>query len=166
MGRSKYLSFGFESEEERAYRAEMYEKYYSQVDVEYNDCSLIFVYGTLQSGCGNNRLLVGSDLLGQAETVEKYSMSIGGSIPFVSVVAEETTIKGEVWKVADTNSLILIDNLESHPDWYQREKIKVKLNDEIVEAWIYFNEETFTDEMIKDGDYKRYISMGFSRTRY
>ena len=121
----------------------------------------IFVYGTLQSNCGNNRLLTDSTLLGSAETVEEYHMSVSGSIPFVNKNIHTTKIKGEVWEVKDIDAFQRIDSLESHPEWYRREVINVKLNGKIIKAWIYFNDETTHKYCIPDGDYKKYMSGGY-----
>ena len=121
----------------------------------------IFVYGTLQSGCSNNRLLTDSKLLGSAETEEMYYMSVSGSIPFVNKDIHSTTIKGEVWEVKDIDAFQRIDSLESHPEWYRREIINVNLKGKVVKAWIYFNDETSHKYCIADGDYRKYITASY-----
>ena len=120
--------------------------------------NLIFVYGTLQSGCGNNRLLHNCNLLGKAETDEEYYMSISGSVPFVNKNIHTTKIQGEVYEVADIDSFVQIDSLESHPEWYKREVINVNLGGKLIKAWIYFNNETSNKISINDGNYKKYIT--------
>ena len=47
-----------------------------------------------------------------------------------------------------------LDILEDHPDWYERKKVKVILeNGEEIEAWLYFNEETEGRKVIYSGDF-------------
>ena len=102
---------------------------------------LIFVYGTLKQGFGNHRLLAGSKFLGTGSTNKKFAMySIG--FPFVCKDEPISQIHGELYQV-DDEILQNLDNLEGHPDWYRREKVKIYLDDgntkPKMKAWIYFN---------------------------
>lgn len=98
---------------------------------------LIFVYGTLKRGWGNNAIIHDQTFMSEAITLEhKFSMfSLGG---FPGVVAGDKQIKGELWEVDDT-AFARCDRLEGHPNFYKRELIHVN-NDawtDTVEAWIY-----------------------------
>ena len=105
----------------------------------------IFVYGTLKRGHYNHRLMdmVGAEFIGEAESVEPYLLMVE-RIPYAIRPSalpegspEGTPIKGEVYEVED-NYVQYIDSLESHPQWYRRERANFKLSDgSIVNAWIY-----------------------------
>ena len=100
---------------------------------------VIFVYGTLKSGYGNNYLLKGAECLGGAKTVEKYALYEQG-IPYVVKSEPVAQIQGEVYLV-DSATLARLDQLEGHPGWYYRELIPVILDRDIYQllsAWIYF----------------------------
>ena len=99
---------------------------------------LIFVYGTLKKGYGNNSLLNNSKFIGEAITTEKYALYKSG-IPFVIKDEKISQIHGEVYEVAP-DTLKVLDDLEGHPDWYNREEIFVYLkeNRKKIKAWIYF----------------------------
>lgn len=99
----------------------------------------VFVYGTLKKGFGNNYLLRDSKFIGEATTVEKYALYISG-IPFVTKDEKISHIQGEVFEVTK-ETLLKLDSLEGHPNWYKREEIFVTLNKskKKLKAWIYFN---------------------------
>ena len=120
------------------------------------DNVLLFVYGTLMSGYGNNRLLKESYLIGKAETIGEYSLYASG-IPYVYPDNKISKIKGELWEVTP-QQLPRIDQLESHPNWYQRQIVKVKCDDKIYDAWLYFMPDSSVTrcELITSGDYRDY----------
>eukprot|EP00966_Prymnesium_polylepis_P051099 1182724-Prymnesium_polylepis.1 len=88
----------------------------------------LFVYGTLMTGYGNNRVIASRDkceisrCLGRALTMEKYTMTASG-IPFVDPDTPTCRIHGEVWEVNDA-VLPRVDRLEGHPNWYFRHPIQ------------------------------------------
>jgi len=115
---------------------------------------LLFVYGTLQKGHGNNRVLIGDNgkqatLLGSATTMPKFYMA-GGGFPRVgkSVLGEFPAsverqdhlgqVKGEVWSISDV-ALKACDRLEGHPTFYRREVIPVTLDKDRIKLrpWMY-----------------------------
>jgi gamma-glutamylcyclotransferase (GGCT)/AIG2-like uncharacterized protein YtfP len=80
--------------------------------------SLIFAYGTLMTGYGNNRLLDGAQSLGRAHTRDNSFKMCHAGVPFVCRVEEAgVSVAGEVFAVSDAAMLVRIDNLEGHPDW-------------------------------------------------
>lgn len=99
----------------------------------------IFVYGTLKSGYGNNRLIEHANKLGE-HTVEagRYCLVDLGPFPAVMPVDEisglaPTKVTGEVWEV-DDQTFERVDGLEGYPHFYNREKIQTPFG----EAWMYF----------------------------
>jgi len=52
----------------------------------------------------------------------------------------------------DDETLLILDRLERHPEWYCREKIEVAMDsaDEILVAWLYFNP-TLEGEIVESG---------------
>lgn len=106
-----------------------------------SDSVILAVYGTLKRGHGNNRLLQSSEFITQGLTTEKYAMYANG-IPYVKETVPEdvptTNITVELFKV-EMSDLPRIDQLEGHPNWYQRKQIDVTGdNGDNYKAWIYF----------------------------
>ena len=103
--------------------------------------SLVFVYGTLKKGFSNHRLLAGSEYLGTAQTVEKYAMYSTGT-PIVLKDEAVSPIHGELYRVNEA-TLVALDSLEGHPDWYRREEISIFVDGEQGRyqetAWLYFS---------------------------
>lgn len=126
--------------------------------------TLVFVYGTLKEGHGNNHVIQSENTVkkGAAVTEEKYTMYRSG-IPYVDKTKETSIISGEVYEI-DQMTLARVDRLEGYRpnnhegSWYKREAIPVRLvdTDEVVTAFIYFNTPSNTDalELVEDGIYK------------
>ena len=104
--------------------------------------NLVFVYGTLQTGQYNNYLLRTSQCLdeGEAEGLTLYSM--GGFPAAVRSAENDHTVVGELWQV-DDDVLDILDQLEGHPNWYERQlwNVRVETGD-LLEAWVYLMPET------------------------
>ena len=113
------------------------------------DHTLLFVYGTLKRDYSNHALLAAAHFVGEAATIEEYGFYLGPDehaqeepeIPFL--LANPKTgdaavqVRGELWKV-DSFTLTQLDELEGHPDWYQRKKINVcHASGESVSAFAY-----------------------------
>ncbi len=104
---------------------------------------LLAVYGTLKRGCGNHKYLSGSKFIGTGITLEKFVLVVS-VIPYcipANLAGENgkyaNQIHVEVYEVNE-EKLEEIDELEGHPFWYKREKVKVKLeNGGVVDAWFY-----------------------------
>jgi gamma-glutamylcyclotransferase (GGCT)/AIG2-like uncharacterized protein YtfP len=113
---------------------------------------LVMVYGTLQSGFGNNDVMTGggdAKLLGKATTLQKFYMSDGGFPRIAKRLLGQFTdghkpsdyfgqVAGELWEV-DGESFAACDRLEGHPRFYRREEVPVTLDKGKVrhKAWIY-----------------------------
>ena len=151
-----------ESNEEQAYADSQYEQQfkskYEQITDDLKRCRNVFVYGTLQKNAGNHLLLEGQKFLGDAETVGKYYETISGYVPFVSKLKQLHTIKGELYKIDNEHTMLDLDGLEGHPNWYCREVISVlDENGKEQRAWLYFNDSCLNRPAVEDGDYKKHI---------
>ncbi len=113
---------------------------------------MIFVYGTLKNGYSNHYFLNGAYFIDDAATKEKYALYVSG-IPYLFKDEKISRIYGEVYEV-DFDTLMRVDILEGHPNWYKREIADVYLlNKRIyIKSWVYFfpNPE---GELIESGIY-------------
>lgn len=106
---------------------------------------MIAVYGTLKKNYGNYEALIEPYLkngkikfIGSGKTKEKYKMYASG-IPFVVQNEHLSNIAVEVYDIKNKKILVDIDALEGHPQWYQRRKVPIILdNGKEVQAWLYF----------------------------
>ncbi len=91
---------------------------------------LVFVYGTLKRGQGNNRILLETDseFVDVAVTGARWRMWTTG---FPAIVREHTAdplgapVRGEVWRV-NAGGLRALDRLEGNGYMYRRELITVR----------------------------------------
>lgn len=128
----------------------------------------LFVYGTLRKGFHNHYFLENDNVkfIGSGETIDKFAMCVKTSsiflnrkynisIPFVTRSPSISTIKGELYLVPNM-LLKAIDILEGHPFFYEREKVIVKVNDKLYNAWMYFYNKDldFNIHTIPNGDFK------------
>lgn len=102
---------------------------------------LLFVYGTLKAGYGNNRRLGSSSLIGHASTEQPMSFVDLGSFPALvppRANIPQYHVKGELYEV-DDHTLEMCDRLEGHPTFYTREEIGVVLDEFnlAVDCWAY-----------------------------
>jgi gamma-glutamylcyclotransferase (GGCT)/AIG2-like uncharacterized protein YtfP len=94
--------------------------------------ALVFVYGTLKSGYGNNEFHLGtSEFVGEAVVADATLMAVS-SFPG-AIEAHGEHVKGEVWRV-DEQTLARLDRLEGCPHMYERRLVPTKYGD----AWMYF----------------------------
>jgi gamma-glutamylcyclotransferase (GGCT)/AIG2-like uncharacterized protein YtfP len=86
---------------------------------------LVFVYGTLMHGLGNNRLLQGdgAEFLGEDNTRPEFHMVDLGPFPGV-LRGGETAVTGEVYRVNDA-TLCRLDRLEGVPTLYTRQRARL-----------------------------------------
>lgn len=95
----------------------------------------IFVYGSLKTGYGNNRLLQSSEYCGQDITSSAdFKMISLSSFPGVVHAERGFHISGELYRVND-KTLQSLDRLESNGSFYKRELVKLKEFEE--DAWMY-----------------------------
>lgn len=112
---------------------------------------LVFVYGTLM-----NKAYDGWNKLQDATTINKYVLFDGpypSARPIDSNNLPNGFIKGELYVLNDPKLLDYLDSYEGHPDYYKREKVKIKVDKGLgvgetatdngyeVEAWMYIGPE-------------------------
>lgn len=118
----------------------------------------VMVYGTLRKGCGNDRLLVGSELVGTF-TVPGYKMYSAGGFPYcVKVDDMDQTIVTEVYLVNDS-TLESLDGLEGVAyNHYMRVPVDRTGFDD-VELYVPHVTTSIDDlPVVKNGDWKDFDS--------
>jgi gamma-glutamylaminecyclotransferase len=101
---------------------------------------MVAVYGTLKRGYGNHRAyLEDSRYIGKGKTYDKYPLVVEGLPYLMEKKGKGHNVEVEVYMV-DDSTLMRLDQLEGHPNWYRRKQIPIKLSGgRVVQAWIYFN---------------------------
>ena len=123
------------------------------------DQNIVFVYGTLMKGMGNDHFLEKSKYLGEGVTDKEYSMYIDIVIPKITITPRYK-IDGELYLVSD-NDMILMNKLEGK---YSKMVTKVynKKSRKFVDAYIYVWERPIMmrkDVVInKNGSYREYMN--------
>jgi gamma-glutamylcyclotransferase (GGCT)/AIG2-like uncharacterized protein YtfP len=86
---------------------------------------LVFVYGTLMYGFGNNRMLQGdgAEFLGEDTTRPEFHMVDLGPFPGI-LRGGQTEITGEIYRVNDA-TLCRLDRLEGVPTLYTRQRARL-----------------------------------------
>lgn len=111
----------------------------------------IFVYGTLKKGGLNHYLIEKCKFLGNATTVELYSMhpSICNNYPFVIESVKRDNISGEVYEVTERRTMKQLEILEGSPTLYYKKKIYVlnQLNEKI-KVDMYIKNENYYPNII------------------
>lgn len=116
---------------------------------------LVFVYGTLKSGCSNHFCLAGAEFLGTARTVAPMALH-RGDLPMAARTPGISPIQGELYRVT-AGHLRRLDRFEEHPEVYQREQaLVIDCDHREWRAWIYFHR-TPAGPLIEDG---RYVETG------
>ena len=113
----------------------------------------VFVYGTLMRGEFNHCVLNGHgvEYLGTGITKRGFTLYSLGPFPGM-VFGGSNAVVGEIYEVDDF-TLMQLDGLESHPDFYRRTEIELQ-GGEKAQTYI-LNESYIRDcEVIKSGDWK------------
>tara|TARA_R100000805_G_C3609153_1_gene109659 strand:+ start:44 stop:1249 length:1206 start_codon:yes stop_codon:yes gene_type:complete len=139
---SRFVSINTKTKTFQIYNRHLYTfkdgVWYSKTNVLQNN--VIGVYGTLKKGYSNyNWYLTSSRYVGAGKTADRYPLVISGLPYLINEKGVGFNVDIDVFKVSDS-VFKDIDSLESHPNWYRREKIPIKMEDgSIVMAWVYFN---------------------------
>jgi len=92
----------------------------------------VFVYGTLLRGEHNHGTMAAARgrFIREATTAAGFALFDLGSFPGMRRVVDGRTVIGEVWDV-DAAGLLVLDRLEGHPRFYQREWITLCDGEEV-----------------------------------
>ena len=119
---------------------------------DHKRCQRVFVYGTLKSDYGNNRVITGDGggfKLNDAQTVEGTFKMYGHGMPFPYATLDNDDggmIIGEVYRTT-LEAFVRCDSLEGYPSFYNRKIIQVITpSGQTCEAWIYFSESEHREE--------------------
>lgn len=82
---------------------------------------LLFVYGTLLRGERNHHYLASARFMGEAATEPGFALYDFGAYPALSEPGEHE-VAGELYEI-DEDTLARVDELEEHPDYYQRREL-------------------------------------------
>lgn len=88
----------------------------------------IFVYGTLKRGEKLHSLIATQRLVGQA-VICPFRLFSNGAIPYLIPAKAGYEVHGEVFEVTPAMRDRL-DQLEGHPTWYRRVKVRARLKDQ------------------------------------
>jgi len=119
--------------------------------------NIVAVYGTLRKGMGNYyRYLKNAKHLGTGKTKDKYPMQSKG-IPYVyDQKGQGYNVVVDVFKVGDMD-LKPLDQLEGHPNWYERKQIPIRLkNGKVITAWLYFMQGQMPTGVMPVADYVKH----------
>lgn len=126
-----------------------------------NNLEYFFVYGTLKSGYGNNRILQQSPtalLVENAATAPEFNLYDLGPYPGVTE-GGDTSIKGEIWSVSDVATKNRLDMLEGYnpiaPDKGHYNKKIIDINDKKVNIYLINRQYTNTTNKINSGLWER-----------
>jgi gamma-glutamylaminecyclotransferase len=90
---------------------------------------LVFVYGTLMRDEINHRLLATARFVAEAHTEPGFDLFDLGHFPAMSA-GGQTVVRGEIYAV-DDQTLVRLDRLEGHPEFYQRTPIRLASGQEV-----------------------------------
>ena len=112
---------------------------------------LIFTYGTLMRDEINLRLLATARFVAEAHTEPCFELFDLGHFPAMSA-GGETVVRGEVYAV-DDQTLVRLDRLEGHPEFYQRTPIRLADGQE-VQTYLMADARTRRRPAIPSGDWR------------
>lgn len=120
---------------------------------------LLFVYGTLRRGGVNaiTKLYPDAEFVGDA-SVDGMLYDMGG-YPALVLAGDGARILGEVYRIDET-TLASLDEFEADAE-YDRERIEVDLNGDLVSCWIYRPEPQMCagKRAVAGGDWIEYAEM-------
>ena len=123
--------------------------------------TLVAVYGTLKKGYSNyHHHLSTAKYVGPGETLDKYPLIIDGLPYLLNKQGVGNYVEVDLFLV-DNDTFKMLDQLESHPTWYYRERINIDTKDgTVMSAFVYFND-TVDDTGVHHKTYTQEVS-GYS----
>lgn len=134
---------------------EQFEEHYD-LSEDIAKCKYMAVYGTLRQGFGNNRLLGDSKFLATAKSDFWGTMYSNGGFPILSLDEPLSKIVVEIFEIPDEGTLDAVDGLEGYPYWYNRTIKTFNIDGELIQAWIYHQENITGLETVDSGDWKKF----------
>ena len=115
----------------------------------------VFVYGTLRRGEYNNSFLETATYEGTHYTEPEYELRDFGHFPGL-MLDGATSVRGEVYTVND-RTLEELDYHEGHPTFYCRMPIRLKDQEEPVDAYVISDHPWYNKglPLIESGDWKK-----------
>jgi gamma-glutamylcyclotransferase (GGCT)/AIG2-like uncharacterized protein YtfP len=113
---------------------------------EYSREHLVFVYGSLKKGFGNDRLLADSEFLMNSITRPIFEMISFGAFPAI-IPDSQFHISGEVYRIPGS-VLWSIDVLEGEGDFYNRKLISIQDIDKPVWSYILPRDRMFDTQFL------------------
>lgn len=103
-----------------------------------NEKNLVFCYGSIKRGFGNNSFVADQEFLGSAKSASKEFVMVSlGAFPAVCKHEDGMKVSGEVYRV-DAPTMRSLDLLEGNGNLYTRTEEDFILSDgTVVKAWIY-----------------------------
>lgn len=116
----------------------------------------VFVYGTLQQGFYNHRVLRPFGKLIGRGRIKGFKLLNIGHFPAV-VKSGAGEVQGELYELHQVEAALRqLDRLEGHPRLYRRQRETVWLcSERQVEAWVYIWQGEANYPVIRSGDYRR-----------
>lgn len=131
----------------------------------------VFVYGSLREGEGNNHVLHenaikygGMDAIRKGDPIQRvkgfamYPINQTNAYPFCIESEEETDVVTVECYEVDGVGLILLDQLEGYPDFYNRKEVTNESGD--ITGWVYYIESAMPNDlpMVEDGDWVKHCN--------
>lgn len=108
----------------------------------------------------NNIFLENSEYIGRCITSKEYILTMEGKVPYLSKKERKYQVQGELYKVEEKD-LEEIDKHEGNEEWYCRRRLYVKLNENEIIAYTYFNSRG-EGEVWKEGDFRSWMKERFN----
>lgn len=87
----------------------------------------VFVYGTLKTPGAFDGVLDGADLVKAVHYLDGYKLSDLGGCPGLIKGKETDSVIGDIYQV-DFNTILKLDQIEGHPNLYERIKVSLDIN--------------------------------------
>lgn len=135
-------------------------------DYDEDGYSIVAVYGTLRTGCGNHVVMerAGGEYIRDERWygLRMYA-SAGCGFPFVSVGDPDESVIVELYRVPNSG-IMYLDNLEGHPNFYRRTYVDTSSHDAYpIFTYLVSPESMEGDEVYEAGDWMQFLAEGNRR---